>query len=77
LPRLISSEFVFPGFAAGSRDYGRAGVICERSSSGDRAGTKGRKTLIYQWVHGIFFIQTTFRFFRAETANMKLLQSAV
>ena len=73
----ISSEFVFPGSAASSRDYGRAGVTCERLFFGTQAGANGRKTLIFQWVSGAFFIQTAFRFFRAESANMKLPQSAV
>jgi hypothetical protein len=52
-------------------------VTCERPFSGERTGTKGRKALIFQWVHGIFFIQTALRFFRAESAKLTLLQSAV
>ena len=76
-PKLISSEFAFLRSAAGSGDYGRAGVTCERPPSGAPAGAKGRKTLIFQEVPGFFFIQTTFRFFRAETAKLTLPRGPV
>lgn len=71
------SEFAFLRSAADSGDYGRAGVTCERPPSGTPTGAKGQKTLIFQWVPGIFFIQTTFRFFRAETAKLTLPRSPV
>jgi len=76
-PFGLSSEFAFLRSAAGSGDYGRAGVTCERLFSGTPAGVKGRKTLNFQWVPGFFFIQTTFRFFRAETAKLTLLRGPV
>ena len=74
---LISSEFAFLRSAAGSWDYGRADVSSERPPSGTPAGAKARKTLIFQWVPGFFFIQTTFRFFRAETAKLTLPRGPV
>jgi len=51
--------------------------LLRKANLWDPSGAKGRQTLIYQRVPSFFFIQTTFRFFRADMVRMRHVRSTV
>ena len=76
-PSTDFERICFPPFCRRQRGLWVGRRDLRTPSLRDPGGAKGRKTLIFQWVPGFFFIQTTFRFFRAETAKPMLPRSPV